>query len=122
MKPARQSTMRRVLASVTLAALTLSFAASSAEAGWAAARCPLPPANQSHGPVLVAAMPAGVCEHTAAGPCVATLGCVTVAPAIALVPTFLVVPNSVMVLAARPAPHFGDLFRTGPPTPPPNNS
>lgn len=121
MRPGRQSTIRRVLASVMLAALTLSFAASSAGAGWVAAQgCPPAPANQSRGPALVAAMPDGMCEHLAAGPCLATLGCVTVAPAIALVPTLLVVPNSVIVLAARPAPHFGDLFRTGPPTPPPN--
>ncbi len=120
MRRSRQSTMRRVLASVMLAALTLSFGASSAGA-WAAARgCPLAPATSSHGPALVAAMPDGVCEHTAAGPCLATLGCVTVAPAIALAPTLFVIPNSVIVVAARPAPHYGDLLRMGPPTPPPN--
>lgn len=119
----RRATLRRVLASVTLAGLALSLAAPSLLAGGTSARdCPLAPATGSHGPVLVNALPEGDCEHTDTGPCVATLGCVTVAPAIALVPTLLVVPKDLIELAPRPAPHFGDLFRAGPPTPPPNHS
>ncbi len=67
-----------------------------------------------------AAMADAACDHTAAGPCMGALGCVTVAPAIANVPTTLVVPADLITFAIRPAPQFGDLFRTGPPTPPPN--
>lgn len=119
----RRAVLRRVLASLTLAGLVLSLAAPLLLAGGSSARdCPFAPATGLHGAVLANALPEGDCEHTVPGPCVATLGCVTVAPAIALVPTLLAVPNNLIALAPRPAPHFGDLFRTGPPTPPPNHS
>ncbi len=119
MTRSRQSTMRRLLAGVMLAGLALSYGVPLLARG-ASTECPAALATGHRAPVLMAGMDGGACEHTDAAPCMSTLGCVTVAPAIALAPTPFVIPTSVIVMAARPAPHFGDLFRTGPPTPPPN--
>lgn len=118
----RRATLRRVLASFMLAGLVLSLAAPSLLSGARIARdCPLAPGSGARGPALVHAMPDdGACDRSDAGACLGTLGCVIVSPAIAIVPTLLVVPNRLIVLNPRPAPHFGDLFRTGPPTPPPD--
>lgn len=113
--------MRRVLASVMLAALVVSLAAPLLAGGTAVSeRCPLAPGGGA--PQLDAAMGDGACEHTAPGPCVAALGCVTVAPAIRPTPTVLVTSTRLIVLGAAPTPQAGDLYRTGPPTPPPNHS
>ena len=103
---------RRVLASLTLGALALTWAPPPG--------CPVTPSRGGGAPAIGAAMADAACDHTAAGPCMGALGCVTVAPAIANVPTTLVVPADLITFAIRPAPQFGDLFRTGPPTPPPN--
>jgi len=108
---------RRVLVSVTLAALVLSLA-SPLVAGGAARDCPLVPREGV--PALVAGMDGGACEHTDAGVCLTALGCVSVVPGIRPAAAFFIFSARLIVLAPRPAPHFGDLFRTGPPTPPPN--
>jgi hypothetical protein len=67
-------------------------------------------------------MDGGACEHTDAGPCLATLGCVTVAPAIQPAAALLVTPTRLIALGGAPTSHIGDLYRSGPPTPPPNRT
>ena len=116
----RQSTVRRMVASVMLVAVALSFVAPSIGAAAApVGDCPLAPPGERHATV-VHAMPDSACEHTGPGPCLSTLGCLAAPPAIAMPAANFVVPTTLIVLAVRPATHFGDLFRTGPPTPPPN--
>ena len=112
--------LRRLLASVTLAVLALSFAAPLAGGAVrpASHSCPMAPTGGA--PVLVAGMDGGACEHADVGPCLPGFGCVTVPPAIRPVAALFVTPARLIVLGAPPAPHFGDLYRTGPPTPPPN--
>lgn len=111
--------MRRVLASVMLAGLALSLVAPALAGGTVATGCPLVP-RDGGAPHLVAGMDDGVCEHTDIGPCVAALGCPTVLPAIRPSALQLVTPTRLIALGTASAPHGGDLYRTGPPTPPPN--
>lgn len=112
--------MRRVFASATLAALVLSLVSPLLSGGAAATRdCPLVPREGV--PALVAGMDGGACEHTDAGVCLTALGCVTVAPAIRPAAAFLVTSTRLIVLGAAPTPQVGDLYHTGPPTPPPNH-
>lgn len=115
----RRPTLRRLLASLTLASMALFLGAPLLSA----TRAPsgdCPPAAAGRGPVLAAGMDGDACEHTDAGPCVTALGCVTIAPAIRPAPTLLVTSATLTVLGAAPTPQAGDLYRTGPPTPPPN--
>jgi hypothetical protein len=110
--------LRRLLASLTLAVLALSLVAPSLAGGRGATwDCPLAPAG---GPALVAGMDGGGCEHTDVGPCLTGLGCIAVAPAIRPAAASFVTPARLLALGAPPAPHLGDLYRTGPPTPPPD--
>jgi len=112
-------TVKRGLASVVLAVVVLSFVTPPLAGGAAATGdCPLTPGGG--GPVLVAGMDDGACEHTDAGPCLRALGCVTAAPAIRPTAILLVTPTRLIVLGAASTPQVGDLYRTGPPTPPPN--
>ena len=115
-----RAAIARVFASAVLAAFTLSVVAPSMEAASVSRECPFAPGSGAIAPAVVSATPDGACGHTVAGPCLAALGCLTTAPAITLVPTLLVISNSLIVLPPCPAPYFGDLFRTSPPTPPPN--
>ncbi len=111
--------LRRWLASITLAGLALSLVAPPLAGGTAATQgCPVAPRGGA--PVLVAGMDGGACEHTDVGTCLTAFGCATVAPAIRPVAAFFVTPARLIVLGAPPAPHLGDLYRIGPPTPPPN--
>jgi hypothetical protein len=104
-----------------LATLVLSLVAPSLSAGLTGARdCPPARTSDSHQAALVSAMADGVCEHSDAGPCLGVLGCVTLAPAIAIVPTSLLVPAKLISGGIRSTPRVGDLYRAGPPTPPPN--
>mgnify|MGYP003579175335 CR=1 FL=1 len=109
---------RRFLASVMLAWLAMSFATPLATGAGAGRDCPMAPSGGA--PALIAGMDGGACEHTDVGPCLTTLGCVTAGPAIRSVAALFVSPARLTVLGAPPAPHLGDLYRTGPPTPPPN--
>jgi len=110
-------TVKRGLASVVLAVVVVLFVTPPLGGG-ATRECPLAPGGG--GPALVAGMADGACEHTDVGPCLAALGCVTAAPAIRPAPALLVTPTRLIVLGAAPTSHIGDLYRTGPPTPPPN--
>jgi hypothetical protein len=112
--------MRRVLASVMLAALVLSLVSPLLAGGVAATQdCPLVPGGGA--PALVAGMDGGGCEHADAGPCLTAFGCVTTALAIRPAAALLLTPTRVIVLGASPTPQIGDLNRSGPPTPPPNH-
>jgi hypothetical protein len=116
----RGTERRRVLASVMLAALVLSLVSPLVAGGAAATRdCPLAPREGA--PALVAGMDGGACEHTDAGVCLTALGCVTVAPALRPTAAFLATSARLIVLGAAPTPQVGDLYHTGPPTPPPNS-
>lgn len=108
--------MRRLVASVILLALMQSLAAPPhAPAG----ACPEKDGT-SGPPTLVAAMDHGACAHPGAGPCLAAIGCLG-APQ-ALRPAGTVVESRLTAVLIRPVavPQYADLFRTGPPTPPPN--
>ena len=111
--------MRRVLASVVLAALGLSLVSPLLAGGVATRGCPLVPGGGA--PALVAGLDGDGCEHADAGPCLTALGCVTAAPAIRPAAALLLTPTGVIVLGPAPAPQIGDLNRSGPPTPPPNH-
>lgn len=104
-----------MLAAVALSLFAPSIGAAAAPVG----DCPLGPTGERHA-IVAHEMPDSACEHTGPGPCLGTLGCLAVPPAIALAPANVVVPTTLILLAVRPVAHFGDLFRTGPPTPPPN--
>jgi len=114
----RRGPIRRVLASLMLVGLALSYGAPLV-ARSAALSCPLAPATGT-APVVTAAMDDGSCPHTDAAPCVSPLGCIASAPAVQVSGVAFVIPVSVIVTGALPASLLGDLFRTGPPTPPPN--
>jgi hypothetical protein len=112
--------MRRALASLMLTALVLSLVSPLVAGGAAATRdCPLVPRGGP--PALVAGVDGGACEHTDAGVCLTALGCVSVAPAIRPAAALLITSTRLIVLGAAPTPRAHDLFRTGPPTPPPNH-
>jgi hypothetical protein len=104
-----------MLASIALFLVAPSLAATVGASG----NCPLAPTGR--GPVLTAGMDDAACEHVDAGPCVTALGCVTTAPAIRAAAALLVPPTGLLMLGAAPTPQVGDLYPTGPPTPPPNH-
>lgn len=109
-----------MLASVMLAGLAFSYAAPLLAGGATDVGCPLAPKTGSPASVLTAGMDGGGCEHMDAAPCMSALGCVASAPAIRSLRVALVIPSTLIVLGVPSAPQFGDLYRTGPPTPPPN--
>ena len=110
--------MRRLLASLMLAGLAFSYAAPLA--GRAAADCPVGPATNHNVPTLSVGMADGSCEHADAALCFSTLGCLVPPPAAAPCVTTFVVPSSLIITGVLPSTPFGDLYRTGPPTPPPD--
>ncbi len=109
--------MRRLLAGFMLAGLALTYAA-PLSAQSAAAACPLAPDGRNS--VTVTAMERGSCGHSDAAACVTALGCIAPAPAIQAPGAPVVVSDSPLITVAFPASCFGDLYHTGPPTPPPN--
>ena len=70
-------------------------------------------------PSVSAAMNHNDCGHTAQSSCV-TLACSIVAPAIRPVAARLMPSAALILFQVGPAQQFVDLYRTGPPTPPPN--
>jgi hypothetical protein len=110
----RGGVIKRMLASVMLAAVALSLVAPTT----ARRDCPLTSGARV---AVVNAMPDGACEHTGAGPCLAALGCVTSAPALTVASTGLMVSSGSIALEPRQIPRLADLYRAGPPTPPPNH-
>ena len=110
--------MRRLLASLMLAGLALSSAAPLA--GRAPGDCPAAPATNHTIPALSVGMSDANCEHTDAAPCVSSLGCVVSPPAVAALDAGFLVPSSLTVIGMVPSSPLGDLYRTGPPTPPPD--
>jgi hypothetical protein len=116
----RRSTIRRLLASLMLASIALFFM-TPLLAATVALPGDCPPAPAGRGPVLVAGMDGAACEHTDAGLCVTALGCVSIAPAVRPAPAVLVNSPRLTVVGVAPIAPAGDLYRTGPPTPPPNH-
>ena len=117
----RRSTSRRMLASLMLASMALFLvtpllAATVVPSG----DCPLAPTGR--GPVLAAGMDGAPCEHVEAGPCVVALGCVGVPPVIRPASVLLVNASRMILAGAASIPHADGLFRSRPPTPPPNQS
>jgi len=109
--------IRRLLASIMLVVVVASLAAPPHAM---AAAC-----GEDGGaggtPALVAAMDHGVCEHPGAGPCLAAVGCYSAT--VALRPVTAAVSSPLAFIPTGPAtpPHYADLCRNGPPTPPPNS-
>lgn len=81
------------------------------------ADCPL--GASGNVPTMVAAMDDGACGHLDAGLCV-IMACSSGAPAIQPAAVSLISSGRFILLQAPANVHVGDLFRTGPPTPPPN--
>ena len=116
----QRSRIRRLLASLMLASMALFLvtpllAATVVPSG----DCPLAPTGR--GPVLTAGMDGAPCEHVEAGPCLAALGCVGVPPVIRPAPLLLVNSSRMILAGVASIPHAHDLFRSRPPTPPPNH-
>lgn len=109
--------IRRLLASVMLVTVVASLAApphARADACGENGRAGGPP-------TLVAAMDHGACEHPGAGPCLAGGGCLNAPQALRPVAAAVLSPLAVILNRPGAAPHYADLCRTGPPTPPPNS-
>ncbi len=108
--------IRRLLVSVMLVTVVASLAAPP----HAAARsCPDDGAGGTS--ALVAAMDHGGCEHPGASPCLATVGCLGAPSALQPLAAAQVPTPGLVFIAPIAAPHYVDLCRTGPPTPPPNS-
>ena len=112
--------MKRALGSLTLAVFIVSLIAPRAVSRPTTVDCPSSPATGI--PALVGAMDHGAdhCGHPDLGSCMSALGCVTGTLAIGAASATVVVPPGLFVISASYAPHAGDLYGAGPPTPPPN--
>lgn len=113
--------MKRALGNLTLAVFVVSLIAPAVMSRPATANCP-PPSGPAGIPALAAAMDHGAddCGHPDLGLCLSMPGCTTATVAIGTVSAVLVIFPGLFVINAPPAPHAGDLFGAGPPTPPPN--
>ena len=112
----------RVLAIALLMAFLLPSAAPLLAGGSGSMRCPETASGMGNGTAasLVAGTDGAACQHTATGPCVSPLGCTTPGPAIRTADGALGIPASLIALGVPPAAPLDDLYRSGPPTPPPN--
>ncbi|HET9386894.1 MAG TPA: hypothetical protein VFO67_17305 [Gemmatimonadales bacterium] len=108
--------VKQLSASLALAAFLISIAV-PARGGVVQPGCPGDAGTAA--PAAVAASDS-TCDHGGAGPCMDALGCVAMAPALTARRALLVTPDHLLVFSARLGARSGDLFRTGPPTPPPN--
>lgn len=111
--------MKRALGSLTLAVFVVSLIAPRS-AAVAIPDCPSGPATGV--PAFAGTMDhaADDCGHHDVGSCLSMPGCMTGTVAIGAASVLLVVPPGLFVINAPPAPHAGDLYGAGPPTPPPN--
>jgi hypothetical protein len=110
--------VKRALASVMLAVVALSLATPPHAAAGAACPESLGAGGTS---ALVAAMDHGGCQHAGAGPCLTAVGCLSAPPVLRPATATLLSPLAVILTRPAAAPHYADLCRTGPPTPPPNS-
>lgn len=69
--------------------------------------------------VLVAGMDGMSCERPAA-PCGFAIGCIATAPAMHVSGPAVLIHSTLIVTSLFTTSHLNDLYRTGPPTPPPN--
>ena len=105
-----------VLAGVSVSLLALPWAAVQGHAG---EHCP-PSADAAPSTALVAGTPPG-CHDAGLGACAAAPGCAGVTPALRP-PAPLSVLTAGSTRSAGPSvSHLADLYRVGPPTPPPNS-
>jgi hypothetical protein len=111
--------MKRALGSLTLAVFIVSLIAPRAVSRPATVDCPSAPATGI--PALASALDHGS-DHCGPdlGSCLSMPGCMTGTLAIGAASAVVVVPPGLFVISASPAPHAGDLYGAGPPTPPPN--
>ena len=109
--------MRRLLASMMLVGIVVSLAAPPHAMAAACGE----DGGASRTPVLVAAMDHTGCEHPGAGPCLAAAGCLGAPQALRPGPSAAFSPLAVLPAHPAAVPHYADLCRTGPPTPPPNS-
>lgn len=117
MTPARfPARSKRIFAGLMLAAFLLPSALLPI-AGRVAPDCPI--GAGANAPSVVAAMSDSMCGHAAESACL-TLACGVVTAAIRPVATALVPAAGLILIQVGAARQFVDLYRTGPPTPPPN--
>ena len=113
--PARR---RRIVASLMLVAFLLPSALLSTTGRVSpTSDCPLGAVGNV--PSVVAAMSDNMCGHAADNSCL-VLACGAGAPAIRPVASTLVPSAELILFQPSAARQFLDLYRTGPPTPPPN--
>ncbi len=109
----------RVVAGVLLAATVLGFAPRPLAAfGPQSHGCPLP--SSAATPALAAAADEP-CHHAGEQACLVNTACAGTAPAVQSRPVEFSLARVVETLASTPVGTLPDLFRAGPPTPPPNS-
>ena len=103
----------------TLGLFLLSLIGSPLFANMSATRTHCPPTQTANVRTVLAGLEHADCAHTGLGPCLGATGCVTL-PVALHSGTPSIVPVSLMTLAAvyEILPHT--LFRSSPPTPPPD--
>src|SRR5262245_741623 len=112
-----RSGWRRLVAGPTLALLVLSVIGSPLSTGSAEGSCPAP--QGSGMPTLVSDVDHDACTHAGLGLCVSANGCVTVSAALrSTAPSFTAAPVILVVGTVGAVRH--ELFRSSPPTPPPD--
>jgi len=108
-----------VVGAPTLMLFLLSAIGATLSSEISAAREHCPPTQSANASSLVADLGHIACAHPGLGPCLSALGCVTpLAPLGSAGPSFSAVSVTVGVAALATA--HRDLFRTRPPTPPPD--
>ncbi len=115
-----QVPVRRLLASGLIAAVMLAYPIPLIGGHIGVLDCPSALRATNGVPVLGAATGGGACAHTDAVPCLSMVGCFASAPACQSHGLSFVVHTPLVVTGILSAPALGDLYRTGPPTPPPN--
>lgn len=114
----RQAGQRRTVASLMLVVFLLASALLPTT-GRVSPTSDCPFGAGANAPSVVAAMSHNMCGHAAESSCL-VLACGVVAPAIRPVATALVPATGLILIQVGAARQFVDLYRTGPPTPPPN--
>jgi len=117
----KKSLNERTLAGIVFAGLSVSLLLLPLSAAQLASSgdC-LPPAGTAAQSALVAGTP-DHCPHTDAGVCVTALGCGGVTPALRPAAPGIGLAAALRPSATSPVARLADLYRVGPPTPPPNS-
>ena len=116
----KKSLNERTLAGIVFAGLSVSLLLLPLSAGWSGSQDCVPSAGTAAQSALVAGTP-DHCPHTDAGVCVTALGCGGVTPALRPAAPGIGLAAALRPSATSPVARLADLYRVGPPTPPPNS-